>query len=555
MLKQLQIKNFAVIEALELELLSGMTVFTGETGAGKSILIDALGLVLGDRADNAIIRSDARQAEVTAVFHVEQNGGLAELLQEQAIELEENDLIVRRIVKRDGRSRGYLNSAPVTAQFLRTIGEQLIDIHGQHAHQSLIKRDIQRSLLDEYGHYAEQLTQVLGHYQDWRHAGSELNTLLGNEKDHSAQISLLEYQVQELEELAPQVDEYTTLTEEYKRLENADRLLATAQYSLSTLSEAEHALDVRLNHVVQELGSLRQLDPGLGTTAELLDSALIQINEATEELRHYLSRVEPQPGRLDEVEKRLNRLHDVARKHRIQARQLPAHLQTLSEQLQTLLSRGERLTELETQQAQALDAYAKAAEELHHSRTEAADRMAKEISGQLKTLGIADGLFKIQVQKQDEQKPQAHGQDQIDFLVSANAGQPPQPLRKVASGGELSRISLAIQVIASHDKGIPTLVFDEVDVGIGGGVAEIVGRLLHRLAEHRQVFCVTHLAQVASQGDQHLQVEKSSAQKTTRTQVVALDEAARIEEIARMLGGIKISKQSLAHAKEMLGKC
>jgi len=552
MLKHLHIKNFAVIETLDLDLFSGMTVFTGETGAGKSILIDALGLILGDRADHAIIRNDARQTEITAVFHIAENKVLASLLQEQAIETEENDLIIRRIVNRQGRSRAYLNSAPVAAQLLRTIGEHLIDIHGQHAHQSLIKRDLQRRLLDEYGNYAEQLEQVSRHYQDWHQANSELNTLSDNEKDHHAQMSLLEYQVQELAELAPQPDEYRALEEEYTRLEHASRLLETAQSSLNTLSETEHSLDARLNHVLQELDALQKLDPGLSTTTELLDNARIQISEATEELRHYLDRVEPQPERLAEIEKRLNRLHDVARKHHIQAQQLPGQLQELSEQLHTLRHQRQRFTELQAQQAKALDEYTKATETLHNSRTRAAAKMAQAISAQLKTLGMPDGQFKIQIDKQTEQKPQAEGGDKIEFLVSANAGQPPQPLRKVASGGELSRISLAIQVIAGHDKGIPTLVFDEVDSGIGGRVAEMVGRLLHKLAEHRQVFCVTHLAQVASQGDQHLQVEKSSDEKTTQTQVVALGEPDRIEEIARMLGGIKITKQSLEHAKEML---
>ena len=552
MLKQLHIRNFAVIDELELQFEAGMTVFTGETGAGKSILIDALGLVLGDRADTSIIRNDTQQTEITAVFQIAENKTLLDLLQEQAIEFEDNELIIRRVVNRDGRSRGYLNSAPVAAQLLRELGEHLIDIHGQHAHQSLIKRDVQRNLLDEYGSYSKQLNEVNKHYQSWHAASSELNTLLGNEKDHSAQMSLLEYQVQELEDLDPQPDEYTRLEEEYKRLENASRLLETAQTSLNTLSEDEHALDSRLNYILQELYSIQKIDPALKTATELLDGAVIQVNEATEELRHYLDKVELQPERLAEVEKRLNDLNDVARKHHIQTQELPNHLQELSEQLHNLLNNQKRFADLEKQQTQALADYSKAAGELHESRNKAATKMAKEISKQLKTLGMPDGKFEIEIQKQSDQKPQAYGNDQIEFLVSANAGQPPQSLRKVASGGELSRISLAIQVIASHDKGIPTLVFDEVDSGIGGGVAEIVGKLLHGLAEHRQVFCVTHLAQVASQADQHLQVEKSSNKKTTQTQVVTLNESDRIEEIARMLGGINISKQSLEHAKEML---
>ncbi len=552
MLKQLSIRNFAVIEELELHLAAGMTVLTGETGAGKSILIDALGLVLGDRADSAVIRSDAKQTEITAIFHIAGNKPVADLLEDQAIDVEEDELIIRRIVSRDGRSRGYVNSAPVAAQLLREIGEHLVDIHGQHAHQSLLKRDVQRGLLDAYGNYAGQLSAVFRPYQDWHSASAELDTLPANEKEHRAQLSLLEYQVQELEQLAPQADEYRALEAEYKRLDNAGRLLGTAQAALNTLSEEEHSLDARLNYVLKDLSALQKIDPELSAAGELLETARIQLSEASEELRHYREKVEPQPERLAEVEKRLHNLHDIARKHHIQPQQLPEQLQELSAQLRDLLNSRRRLAELKDRQANALDDYTRAAEDLHNSRTGAADKMAQAITKQLQTLGMPDGRFEIQVTRQNGHKPQAHGDDQIEFLVSTNAGQAPKPLRKVASGGELSRISLAIQVIASHDKGIPAMVFDEVDAGIGGGVAEIVGRLLHRLAEQRQVLCVTHLAQVASQADQHLQVGKSSDKKTTQTQVLALDESDRIEEIARMLGGINISKQSLEHAKEML---
>lgn len=553
MLKQLHIRNFAVIDELELHLQSGMTVFTGETGAGKSILIDALGLVLGDRADSAIVRTDSQQTEINAVFELPDDQPLHSLLQDQAIEIEDNELLIRRIVNRDGRSRAYLNSSPVAAQLLRDIGQYLIDIHGQHAHQSLVKRDIQRALLDEYGNYDKQLQQVALHYHDWHQASSQLNSLRGGEQDHSAQLTLLEYQVEELLALNPKADEYATLEEEYKRLDNASRLLETAQASLNNLHEDEHSIYSRLNHTVQELHSLQSIDSSLTASTELLDSAIIQLNEATDELRHYLGAVELQPERLKEVEQRLNDLHEMARKHHIQAQQLPEHLQTLSEQLEQLLNNKQNLSDLEQQQAKALEEYSKAADALHLSRSQAAEKMAKDITRQLKTLGMPDGRFKIRVEKQQQQNPQAHGSDQVELTVSANAGQDLQALRKVASGGELSRISLAIQVIASNDKGIPTLVFDEVDSGIGGGVAEIVGNLLHGLARHHQVFCVTHLPQVASQGDQHLQVEKSSNKKSTQTRVSELNETDRVEEIARMLGGVKVSKQSLEHAREMLG--
>ena len=551
MLRHLHIRDFAVIEELEVQFGDGMTVFTGETGAGKSIIVDALGLVLGDRADSSIIRSHCDSTEITAIFEINDNPHIRNFLDEQGIKFEE-ELIFRRVISRDGRSRAYINSSPVPAQQLRELGESMIDIHGQHAHQSLLKREIQRQLLDEFGQHDKTARNVMDLYVEWQTTNDELARLLGHDDDRDARLALLQYQVQELQALNPVPAEITALEEEHNRLANINRLLESCQQALSQLTDDEHSILGQLSCVQHDLQGVIRFDQKLTSITDMLESAGIQINEAGSELTHYLGDLDLDPDRLRTVEERLDSLHDIARKHKVKPEELAEQLQKLGSDLKNLEDIEQRLTALEKTRDKALEKYWKAADELHAQRVKTAKHLGKAIKARLGELGMPGSRFQIEVQETERNIPQRYGMDRIEYLVAINPGQAMYPLNKVASGGELSRISLAIQVIASKDKGLPTLIFDEVDAGIGGAVAEIVGNLLHGLAHNRQVFCVTHLPQIAALGDNHLLVNKSTHAETTLTQIISLDNEERVEEIARMLGGLKITEQSRAHARELL---
>jgi len=554
MLIQLHIRHFVIIDQLDLQFESGMTVLTGETGAGKSILIDALGLVLGDKAESSMIRDGQERAEIVATFLAGQSGPVRDILEEQAIATDENELVLRRVISRDGRSRAFINSSPVPIQLLKTLGEHLIDIHGQHAHQSLMNRHAQRALLDSYAAHPDLQGAVRTCWQTWNTASrllAEASTVSG---DHESTITLLKYQVQELEELAPEGDEYDRLDEDYKRLANVSRLQLTTSTILAELNENDVAVDATLHNAIRDLKDLVKFDSGLNTAIELLDNASIQLAEAVTELKACNSRFESDPEQLSRIEQRLDRLHEMARKHHVPARQLATHLQQLQDQLDRLVNSREAVSRLLQEQAQALTQYQQTAQKLSKSRIKAAKRMAEEVSLRLRGLGMPEAQLLIQITQGESETPQAGGIDQVEFLVSMNPGQAPQPMRKVASGGELSRISLAIQIISKDEHGIPTLIFDEVDAGIGGGTAEIVGKLLNELALHHQLFCVTHLAQVASQAHHHFQVSKQVMTDSTQVVVKPLLGEERVDEIARMIGGIRISEKTRAHAKEMLAE-
>ncbi len=552
MLRHLAIRNFALVEQLELEFAPGMTVLTGETGAGKSILLDALGLVLGDRADSTAVRVGSDRAEISATFEIAGLSQVRAWLAERELDMQD-ECILRRTVSADGGSRGYINGQPAPVQSLRELGEQLVDIHGQHAHQSLLKREIQRQLLDAYADHADLLTQVESAYRRWRTAALELERLRGIRADREARLDMLRYQIGELEALGLGVDELQGLEEEHGRLANASRLLEGAQRVVDLLYDGEEmAVAALLGRGLTELHELEALDHHLAASCELLEAAAIQTKEAVSELRHYLDRADLDPARLDQVEQRLAAVHDLARKHRCDSNELPALLERLTTELAELEQAETRLDQLEQEITRALADYRKLAVQLGDGRRQAAARLAREVVANMAELGMSGGAFEISLAPLESDEPAPHGMERVEMLVTANPGQPLKPLAKVASGGELSRISLAIQVITAAQGMIPTLVFDEVDVGIGGGVAEMVGRKLRGLGSERQVLCVTHQPQVAAQGHQHLRVSKRSVDAETRTDVAALDAAERIEEIARMLGGMKITDQTLAHAREML---
>ncbi|MEJ2552547.1 MAG: DNA repair protein RecN [Gammaproteobacteria bacterium] len=553
MLTHLHIRDFAIIDQVELELASGMTALTGETGAGKSILVDALGLALGDRADSSAVRHGRERAEVSVGFDVGTLPAFLAWLHEQGIEAED-ECLIRRIVTREGRSRGFINNHPVPMQTLQQAGRWLVDIHGQHEHQSLLRRDVQRELLDDFaGHHA--LCQELAeHHARWRALTDQWQDLQRAAGERESRLDLLRYQVQELDALQQCADEAAALEEEHTRLHHANRLLETCQRAVQLLYDDEGALCSRLGHTTQELTELQRYDARLAAPLQLLGEAAIQLDEATAELRNYVSDFDLDPQRLMEVEGRMNALHDAARKHRVDVAELPALHARLQGELAGLENGDVKLAELQREIDAAAARYRELAKKLSAGRKRAAKTLGTQVSGHIHALGMPGGRFGIDLAARAAEDFSPYGMEQIEFQVSANPGQPLRPLTKVASGGELSRISLAIQVATARNVRIPTLIFDEVDVGIGGGVAEMVGKQLRTLGGSHQVLCITHLPQVAALAHDHLQVSKQTRDGQTFTAIVPLTEAARCEEIARMLGGMEITRQTRAHAKEMIAR-
>ncbi len=551
MLSSIHIRDLAIVSSVELELQPGMTALTGETGAGKSILIDALGLALGERADNGMIRTDCERAEINAVFQLQGNPELREWLQEQALD-NGDECILRRMLVRDGSSKAFINGTPVTLKALQSLGERLVDIHGQHAHQSLLHRNQQRELLDGYAQHPELITSLAQIYSDWEQTRTELETLREASSERAHRLDLLRFQIEELESLNLADHEIGDLDQELKRLSNAGQLTETSYRVLGLLYDDEECAQSRINHALRELGELAQLDSAFAGCREMIENASIQIKEACSELRHLADGIENDPQRQQVVEQRIGEIHDLARKYRCRAEELPDHLAQLVSELQNLEHADVQLEGLEQRTSELEQRYMELAEALDKSRRKAARKLTEQVTATINTLGMPDGRFTIEIERLAPDKAGKNGLNRVEFLVSANAGHAPQPLSKVASGGELSRISLAIQVATIECAQVPTLIFDEVDVGIGGGVAEIVGRLLRRLGDSRQVLCVTHLPQVASQGHQHLQVRKVKEKLITSTRIATLDGEHRVEEIARMLGGVEITPQTLAHAREMI---
>jgi DNA repair protein RecN (Recombination protein N) len=551
MLTHLHIRNFALVTTLELDLYAGMSVLSGETGAGKSILLDALGLTLGDRADSNVVRHGAERAEISATFNIDELPSVQQWLSEREMDVEE-ECILRRTVGADGRSKAFINGQPVPLQSLRELGEQLVDIHGQHAHQSLLKREVQRELLDNFAAHRELLRQVADSCRHWRRLNEEYQSLRARARERDSRLELLRFQSQEIAALQLREGELAELDEEHAVLANASRLLEGSQQAVNMLTgEEEFGIGSLLQRCLNELRELQDYDPRLASSCELLESAAIQADEASSELRHYVDALEMDPKRLEWLEQRLADIHALARKHRVEPEALPVLLQEMESELAELDQADSRLAGMEKTITQALDDYQAQANQLSNSRQQAAKRLAKAVTQQIHSLGMGGGKLEVALNPGNGE-PSPHGNEQIELLVSANPGQPCKPLSKVASGGELSRISLAIQVITANQEGIPTLIFDEVDVGVGGGVAEMVGKQLRQLGDTRQVLCVTHQPQVAAQGHQHYRISKQTRKGETCTQVERIEWDERVEEVARMSGGMTITEQTLNHARELL---
>jgi DNA repair protein RecN (Recombination protein N) len=547
MLRTLSIRDFVIVDSIELEFAPGFTVFTGETGAGKSILIDALALALGGRGDASVVREGAARTDITAEFSTDEE--VDAWLDEHAFSNEDGGVLMRRVIDNAGRSKAFINGITATAAQLRELGEMLVDIHGQHAHQSLLKTDAQRMLLDGQAGLLDDVKAVSAAYKAWRALAKQREEFEANAKSVLLERERLEWQVGELEKLAVKPGEWTEISNEHSRLAHAASLIEGAQEALDALSESETApMLSQLSALTLKLGKLADIDSALNPVVEALEPARIQLQEAVYSLNDYLGRVELDPDRLHEVEARLDAIHSTARKFRVAPEDLPQEHASLSAQLRQL-SDASDVDALRAQEEKLKTAYVERSLALSKARAKAAKALSQAVTAAMQELSMAGGRFEVAL---NPCEPASYGLEQVEFLVAAHAGTSSRPLAKVASGGELARISLAISVITSSATATPTLIFDEVDSGIGGAVAEVVGRLLKRLGQDRQVLCVTHLPQVASQANQHFQVSKQSAEGRTMSRIDGLDAKARIEEIARMLGGLEITATTRKHARELL---
>jgi DNA repair protein RecN (Recombination protein N) len=550
MLRALSIRDFVIVDRLDLEFKPGFTALTGETGAGKSILIDALTMVLGERSDAGLVREGCAKAEISAEFSLEAVPPAQQWLEAADLADDPAACLLRRVLEASGRSRAYINGRPATLQQLKELGEMLVDIHGQHEHQSLTRSLAQRQLLDAYAGaqaLARETADAWRHWQDLRSQRAEWER---NAQALEEERERLRWQRQELERLAFSAEEWETLQADHKRLAHAASLLETVEYALEALSEGEAAALAIVDGVLGKLRTAIEYDPGLKEALEVLEPAQIQIQEAVYGLRHYRNRIDLDPRRLQEAEQRLEAIHTTARKHRTSPERLPELLAGVRQRLADL-GDGASAEELARREQAAEQAYRALAGKLSHAREKAAAELTGRVTEQMQGLALSGGRFEVALHPASEGG--AHGLEQVEFLVATNPGSAARALAKVASGGELSRISLAIQTVTSTVAEVPTLIFDEVDAGIGGRVAEIVGRMLAQLGRRHQVMCITHLPQVAASAAHQWQVTKKAAAGGVRSDVRELDRAQRVEEIARMLGGVKITETTRKHAAEMLG--
>lgn len=554
MLTRLRISDFALIDQLDLDLLPGFSVLTGETGAGKSIIIDAIGLALGDRADTSTVRPGAERADICAEFVLAEHHPLRAWLRERDLG-DDGFAALRRVVGNEGRTRAYINGQPVTVQLLKEAGEQLLDVHGQHAHYSLLKSAVQRELLDRYGNLTGITEKVAAAYGTWRQANDDMERLTRTASERTARMDALQFQVNELDALELGEGEIAQLEEEQRRLAHGEELMRIAQQTQDGLDgDADGAVLGALSHLHRALTDGARLDERLAPIARLLDESQIQLQEAASALRRYTDSEGLDPERLKWVEERLSAIYHLARKHRVADDQLPELHRRLQAELRELTHADEHLAGAQQRLQDAEAGYRAVAKTLTAQRKKTATALVRDIEALLHKLGMPHGKFVIELLKSPQGVPQPWGDETAEFLVTSNPGHPPAPLDKVASGGELARISLAIAVASAAVSEISTLIFDEVDTGVGGGIAETIGQLMRTLGQSHQVFCVTHSPQIAALGHQHLKVSKRVSDGQTHTQLDTLSDAARHEELARMLGGVEITKQTRAHAKEMLAK-
>ena len=554
MLTQLTINNFAIVRQLEIELAKGMSVITGETGAGKSIAIDALGLCLGQRIETSMVREGQERAEICATFFIEPTNPAYQWLQEQELQDPDNpsDCILRRVINADGRSKAFINSTPVSASQLKEIGQYLIHINGQHASQLLLKNDYQLQLVDTFAHHHDLLAQMREDYRAWKNLQTQVKTFQQKVAENEAKKQLLQYKVEELDEFALRPNEYLELEEDQRRLSNSEQLTQLSQSALQLLSENETvSIDSMLYRATQYIDELSELDPRYVSVQTMLNDALIQVQEATSEVQHLASHIEQDPMLLQEIEQRLGQALQLARKHNVKPEELVEWHQKLKAELTALLDFSESEERLILEEKSAFEKMQNTAKQLHESRCQAAEKLAQQVTHSIKGLAMENAEFFIEVNS-DLTKVASNGADNIVFTLRSNLGQQAQPLAKVASGGELSRISLAIQVLTSDQSAIPTLIFDEVDVGISGKTASVVGKLLRQLGDKCQVLCVTHLPQVACHGHHQFNVEKFTVDDKTETKMTALSQEERVPALARLLGGSEITDLALANAQEML---
>ena len=555
MLQTLLLRDFVIVDQLELDLSSGFTVLTGETGAGKSILLDALSLVLGERADSSQIREGCNRAEISALFRIDpqQIDHFNQWLDGQGFPLEDEgqSLLLKRTVEVNGRSRAFINGSVATLAQLREAGDQLVDIHGQHAHQLLLKGGAQRELLDRHANHMDLAAEVSQLFKTLNESRRKLEQAENAGQDIERERERLEWQLEELTELSPQEGEWIAIQSEHARLANGAKIISGCQEAIDVLSEADNSVESTLSKVSSNMSGLAEHDSALSDISQALESAQIQIDEAVHSLNRYLQKLDLDPARLSEVEERMQALHSAARKYRTEADDLPKLLIETTERLEALTA-SQNIEALREKVKQEELAYLKQAKQLSQKRNKAALDLGKQVTTAMQDLSMAGGQLEIALLPLAEGG--AHGLEQIEFLVAGHAGSTPRSLAKVASGGELARISLAISVITSKASFTPTLIFDEVDAGIGGAVAETVGKLLRQLGQSHQILCVTHLPQVAAQGNHHLKVSKSQADDKTLSQVMPLGRSERVEEVARMLGGATITDTTRRHARELLEK-
>lgn len=548
MLQSLSIRDFVIVDQLDLDFSSGLTVLTGETGAGKSILIDALSLALGARAESGMIRQGCEKTEISVCFRVQARDGILQWLEDNAIELDQGELIFRRVLYQDGRSRAFLNGQSVTLQQLKEIGEELVDIYSQNAHHSLLKLATQRDILDDYAGASELAKSTVQLYQAWHQLREQREKMEQSAEQYQHELALLRDQCRELKQLNFTVAEWESLQQEHYRLSNAAELMSGCELILDTLSESDVAAMRQLNLARQQLQKMREIDPAFNEAYDTLQSGVIQVEESGRLVKRYLQQADLDPEKLAEVDARLQAVHATARKYRVRPEGLPELLVDSEQRMQELSAYADD-GELKKREQAAEQAYLAAAQQLSDLRQQAAPKLSQQITTHMQAMALAGGQFQVAL---NTQTPAASGLEQVEFLVAGHAGAEPRALNKVASGGELSRISLAIRVATAAQTQVQTMIFDEVDVGIGGGVAEIVGKLLRQLSASRQALVITHLPQVAAQGQHHLKVSKHSTQGATLSQIQALSEAERFEELARMLGGVEITDTTRRHAQEML---